>query len=112
MGEVADMVLDGILDWDGSYNESHRGYNYNVQSSKFYQSVNKVNNFLRSRGYKRIGSTSIKKRLSLSKVHVQEYNIVKKYNVTSYGKICMCICETQSTFNEFKRWIDNKKKNQ
>lgn len=46
MGEAAEMVLDGYLDWDGSYSGNNRHFSENYTNDKLW----KVFSMLQSMG--------------------------------------------------------------
>lgn len=109
MGEAAEMVLDGILDWDGSYSGNTRAKytNSTIKEDTFRMSVNRVNNFLKARGYKRLYSQTKRNLKALQAI--TDYAIYKEWNTYyhGYGRICVAICQTNITFKEFKKWVDN-----
>lgn len=90
MGECAEMVLDCILDWDGSYSED---------SCRSYQTTNnnlrKVLNMLQSMGVKKDNRYKF----------IMEYVIV--INKPTASKIAKFICsgEDKTNWNAFKKWI-------
>lgn len=101
MGEIAEMMLDGILDANGEYTGINPGYpiypkgwfgeNNNVNYG------NKVSCFLKARGIRGFND---------------KYDIVIEYGLKTacksnkFGKICRDICKDDRSWKAFKKFID------
>lgn len=95
MGDCAEMVLDGILVWDGSYDEKElRG---KVYPKQIFESGNKVTNLLRSRQIKS------KNRLN----YLTKYAVFMGWETRNYLNICKKICINNITYNAFKKYTND-----
>lgn len=98
MGEASEMVLDGILDWDGSYsgnNETRFLMNYNER-------LFKVLKLLQSMGVKKSNRYPF----------VMEYGqSIGKITASQVAKV-ICSGEDKTNWNAFKKWIKENHKMQ
>ncbi len=100
MGEIADMMLDGILDASGEY--TGHDYGYPVCPKGWFtngENERKVNYFLKQRKV-----YDFEKR----RILVSEYGDTMSPRRTKFMKICAAICEDRASWLLFKIWVDNK----
>jgi len=97
MGECADMVLDGFLDWDGSYSGNHSTRSFIVNPKLF--SVFKM---LQSIGVKKDNRYKF----------IMEYGKTIGKSTASQTAKFICSGEDKTNWNAFKRWIKENHKMQ
>lgn len=96
MGECADMVLDGILDWDGSYSGNRSG-GYSRHSPADYSKV-----------FGLFKSWSIKKERRWPIIHAYGQFLIKQRQLKPKEKINF-LSEAANNWKEFKKFVaDNK----
>lgn len=109
MGDAADDLLNGRVDAMGEYTGKNYGYPvypkgwFGKQQADFKKvnHGNKVFNFLKTRN---IVGHEAKVKIVL------EYASNEQILSRKHGKICKAICKDAISWNTFKNWIDNKRK--
>lgn len=106
MGEIADMMLDGILDANGEY--TGHDYGHPVYPKGWFEgdnetshSVTRVVSFMKDRGIKEPS-----KRGEIVREYME--HIGSDSRVKKFGKQCKIICKDNPTFNKFKKWLNAK----
>jgi len=97
MGECAEMVLDGYLDWDGSY----IGNSY----TSYYHINEKLNNV-----FKMLQSMGVKKDNRYE--FIMEYGAIIGKTTASQTAKFICSGDDKTNWNAFKRWIKDSHKMQ
>lgn len=96
MGEAAEMVLDGILDWDGSYS----GNGYSTRPYLVNPKLFSVFKMLQSMGVKKDNRYKF----------IMEYGASIGKTTASQTAKFICSGDDKTNWNAFKRWIkDNHK---
>lgn len=98
MGECAEMVLDGILDWDGSYSGNSKRFIENYTNDKLW----KVFAMLQSMGVKKDNRYKF----------LMEYATVIEKPTASQTAKFICSGIDKTNWNAFKRWIKENHKMQ
>jgi len=97
MGECADMVLDGFLDWDGSYSGDYSTRPF-IANPKLFS----VFKMLQSMGIKKDNRYKF----------IMEYaHVIGKPTATQTAKF-ICSGEDKTNWNAFKGWIKENHKMQ
>ena len=91
MGECAEMVLDGILDWDGSY--SGNGGWYSTYKSN--ERLNRCFKLLQSMGVKYENRPKF----------IMEYGALFDKPTISQSAKFICSGDDKTNWNAFKKWI-------
>jgi hypothetical protein len=91
MGECAEMVLDGILDWDGSYSGNNET-RYLYRNNERLYSVLKL---LQSMGVKKDNRYPF----------IMEYGATIGKDTASQTAKFICAGSDKTNWNAFKRWI-------
>lgn len=99
MGEAADMVLDGYLDCDGSYNGD------NNATQHLYRNNDKLYNVL-----KLLASMGVKK--ANRYLFIMEYGVIIGKDTASQTAKFICSGDDKTNWNDFKRWIKENHKMQ
>lgn len=117
MGEIADMILDGILDEEtgeyiddeisaqggGGYPRSMRSgdsFQSSPMGGKFANETQIVRTFLKQRGINDVSQQIIK---------IKTYPLENGMPQRKVGKICRAIRSTSDSWKNFKSWIDKDK---